>query len=238
MRKISAVLLFLLAAALFLAAQTSSECPKCDEFKVPDACQQPRPATPSEVLAALQAGNVRFTGTPQHRGQSRACVTGLLCCQKPFAIVLSCADSRIPPEVIFDQGIGDLFVVRVAGNVAGKVAGKVVTPAVLGSIEYAVDHGTNTIVVLGHQRCGAVEAAFGARPRSPNLGAIWDLIRPVIPKAPPKSIPDGVWEKAVKDNVGQVVEYLGKNLHVSNKPTIRGAYFSLASGEVELPIKP
>ena len=143
MRKISAVLLSLLAGSLFLAAQGPT-CP-CE------TCGNP----PSNPLGELNAGNRRFRQRPGHPRQTLACVQKLKCCQKPWAIVLSCADSRIPPEVIFDQGIGDLFVVRVAGNVAGKGDGKVVTPAVLGSIEYAVDHGTGTIGPGRHPRRAA-----------------------------------------------------------------------------------
>src|ERR1700682_2007350 len=165
MRKISAVLLSLLAGSLFLAAQGPTA--------PGETCGTP----PSNPLGELNAGNRRFRQRPGHPRQTLACVQKLKCCQKPWAIVLSCADSRIPPEVIFDQGIGDLFVVRVAGNVAGKVDGEGVKPPVLGRIKYPVDHGTGTIVVMGHQRCAAVEAAFGDRPASPNLGTIWDLIR-------------------------------------------------------------
>jgi carbonic anhydrase len=179
-------------------------------------------------LDALKAGNDRFRGfngqRPQHPRQSVDCAKTLKCCQKPFAIVLSCADSRIPPEVIFDQGIGDLFVVRVAGNVT--------TPGVLGSIEYAVDHFTNMIIVLGHQRCGAVEAAFGARP-GPHLNAIWDLIRPAIP-APPPRITDRIWETAVRQNVRNMVVNLEKDLQVKSKPIIKEAYFSLETGEAAI----
>jgi carbonic anhydrase len=242
MPKIPAVLLCLLLVAPFLAAQQPQACQDCKNFQVPRPCQLPRPRTPSEVLDVLQAGNNRFTGVhgkPLHPGQSRACVTELLCCQKPFAIVLSCADSRVPPEVVFDQGVGDLFVVRVAGNVAGYVDGKVATPAVFGSIEYAVDHFTDVIIVLGHQRCGAVAAAFGDQP-GPHLNIIWDLIRPAIPaNSKIGAEPDPVaWERAIRTNVDNVVKNLRTHLQVkggTERLTILGAYFSLDGGAVQLP---
>jgi carbonic anhydrase len=161
-------------------------------------------------------------------------VKELTCCQKPFAIVLSCSDSRIPPEVVFDQGVGDLFVVRVAGNVT--------TPGVLASIEYAVDHFTDNIVVLGHQRCGAVAAAFGDRP-GPHLNAIWDLIRPAIPAISKASgDPDPVpWERAVRANVDNMVKNLKKDLQVkggTGRLNIKAAYFSLEAGALSPRISP
>ncbi len=230
MRKLSAgALLCLVAAALFLAAQQPLVCPSCKDCPCP-TCEPPRTGEP---LAALEAGNAQFRKGPKHPRQSLDCATKLRCCQAPFAIVLSCSDSRVPPEVIFDQGIGDLFVARVAGNVTAR--------DVLGSIEYAVDHfGAYTIVVLGHQRCGAVEAAFGKRP-GPHIDVIWDLIRPAIPKnRTAEPIPDSVWEKAVRQNVRNMVKNLKRDLRVHKKVklTIEGAYYSLDTGEVELPIRP
>ncbi|MBI1919543.1 MAG: carbonic anhydrase [Geobacter sp.] len=97
--------------------------------------------------------------------------------QKPYAIVLSCSDSRVPPEIIFDKGLGEIFVVRVAGNV--------VDPVTLGSIEYAAEHlGSPLIVVLGHERCGAVTAAVDAKGKPEgNIGAIVKSIAPAVKKA-------------------------------------------------------
>lgn len=122
------------------------------------------PARPqATIITELKAGNARFVSgqaTGLHRDSARREHLGLG--QKPDVIVLGCADSRVPPELIFDQGLGDLFVLRVAGNV--------VDSPVLASIEYAVEHlGASVIVVLGHERCGAVKAAvddFKARHRA------------------------------------------------------------------------
>ena len=107
--------------------------------------------TASNVLKQLQEGNQRFVENQSMHNQ-KAC-DDLVAGQNPSAVILGCADSRVPPELIFDQGLGDLFVIRVAGNV--------VTPTQLGSIEYAVEHlGTEVVVVLGHSGCGAVKATL------------------------------------------------------------------------------
>ncbi|MSM41112.1 MAG: carbonic anhydrase [Geobacter sp.] len=97
--------------------------------------------------------------------------------QAPYAIILSCSDSRVPPELIFDDGLGEIFVIRVAGNV--------VDPVVLGSIEYAAEHlGTPLIMVLGHERCGAVTATVNAKGKADgNIGSIVKAIAPALKKA-------------------------------------------------------
>src|SRR5207245_6341157 len=114
--------------------------------------EQPAVA-PAEAIAKLKEGNGRYaSGKLQHPGQTTERRAELTKDQHPFAVIVSCSDSRVPPEIVFDQGLGDLFVVRVAGNVIDDHG--------LGSIEYAVDHlGARLIVVLGHQSCGAVKAA-------------------------------------------------------------------------------
>lgn len=128
----------------------------------------------ADVWADLVAGNRRFIlGQPRSRPlveQRTALARG----QHPRVIVLTCADSRVPPELLFDQSLGDLFVVRVAGNVVDSVG--------LGSIEYAVEHlHAHTLVVLGHSGCGAVKAAAaGGDPGSPNLAALVAHIQPVL----------------------------------------------------------
>src|SRR5207245_4280782 len=114
--------------------------------------EQPSVA-PAEAISKLKEGNGRYaSGNLQHPGQTTERRAKLTKSQHPFAIIVSCSDSRVPPELVFDQGLGDLFVLRVAGNVIDDHS--------LGSIEYAVDHlAVRLIVVLGHQRCGAVHAA-------------------------------------------------------------------------------
>jgi len=110
--------------------------------------------SPKEAHDRLAQGNARYVaGKAKHPRQDAATRKHLTSGQQPFATVLSCSDSRVPPELVFDQGIGDLFVVRVAGNIGGEDD--------LGSIEYAVEHlHTSLIVVMGHEKCGAVTAAL------------------------------------------------------------------------------
>src|SRR5512133_15490 len=130
----------------------------------------------AEAISKLKEGNGRYTsGNLQHPGQTAERRTELAKTQHPFAAIVSCSDSRVPPEIVFDQGLGDLFVVRVAGNVINDEG--------MGSIEYTVDHlGTRLILVLGHQSCGAVKAAretIAARSKAP--GHIQSLVAAIQP---------------------------------------------------------
>lgn len=133
-----------------------------------------------EALERLKQGNKRYVDEVLGRGaratQKRR--NELVDGQNPFAIILGCSDSRVPAEIVFDQGLGDLFVIRVAGNI--------VAPSQVGSVEFAADRfGTRLVVVLGHTMCGAVEATVeqlrqDTEHRSPNLRSIVDRIRPAI----------------------------------------------------------
>lgn len=133
-----------------------------------------------EALALLQEGNQRFVSDISNRDAitGRARRLELAKSQKPFAAILGCSDSRVPVEIVFDQGLGDLFVIRVAGNI--------VAPSLIGSVEFAAEQfGTRLVVVLGHTQCGAIEATLQQlrRPvenQSRNLHSIVDLIRPSI----------------------------------------------------------
>src|SRR5688572_28136153 len=127
-----------------------------------------------EALKRLRAGNLRFTSNTGHgaRFVSRSSQAELTNQQEPFAIVLGCSDSRVPAEIVFDQGLGDLFVIRVAGNI--------VAPSQVGSVEFAASRfGTRLVVVLGHSHCGAVLATVEelrqpATRQSRNLRSIVD----------------------------------------------------------------
>lgn len=155
--------------------------------------------------------------------------------QSPFAIVLACSDSRVPVELIFDQGLGDLFVIRVAGNV--------VAPSQVGSVEFAAAQlGTRLVVVLGHSNCGAVDAALGElrrqeEQRSPNLRAIVDRIRPAIEPLL-EADADTPLHDAVIANVFRSVDRLQhgstivENLVASGDLTIIGAEYSIETGIV------
>jgi carbonic anhydrase len=127
-----------------------------------------------EAHKMMIEGNKRYVaGKASHKNQDstrRMDVTGG---QHPFAVVISCSDSRVPPEIIFDQGIGDLFVIRLAGNI--------VDDAALGSIEYAIEHlGTKYIMVMGHESCGAVKATVQGGEAPGHIGSIVKAIQPAI----------------------------------------------------------
>lgn len=142
----------------------------------------PRPRTPAEALTELLAGNARFvTGARLHPHQDAERRAALVHGQHPFAVIFGCSDSRLAAEIIFDRGLGDLFVVRTAGHVVG--------PEVLASIEYGVRVlGAPLLVVLGHDSCGAVRATYdavtGAAAPAPGLRPIVDRIAPRLPAGP------------------------------------------------------
>ncbi|OPY05375.1 MAG: Carbonic anhydrase 2 [Syntrophus sp. PtaB.Bin001] len=137
--------------------------------------------SPDEALQRLMDGNKRYveskmTSSASCNATSRA---ALASSQKPYAIILTCSDSRVPPEIIFDKGLGEIFVIRVAGNVPD--------PVVIGSIEYAAEHlGSPLVMVLGHERCGAVKATVEAKGKttgSKNIDAIAKAIEPSVKSA-------------------------------------------------------
>ena len=173
------------------------------------------------------AGNNRFVaGKPQPRDLvplRQKLASG----QSPKAIILSCSDSRVGPELIFDQSLGDIFVVRTAGNVADAVA--------LGSIEYAVDHlHSPLLVVLGHQRCGAVSAACaGEKMPSHNLDAIMQRINPAVTLAKSHAKPDDLLESAIKENVHQSASDVLANSEII-RDAVKSGKLSVIEAEYEL----
>jgi carbonic anhydrase len=180
----------------------------------------------------LLEGNKRYVeGKPSHPNQTFERRKHMAKGQHPFAVVISCSDSRVPPEIIFDQGIGDLFVVRVAGNI--------VDDAGLGSIEYAAEHlHVTLIVVLGHERCGAVEAAVKGGEAPGHIKSLVEAIRPAVENA--KGRPGGLAENAMRTNVKMVVEHLKASRpileHLVHKETLSviGARYDLDDGHVTL----
>jgi carbonic anhydrase len=186
---------------------------------------------PAEAISKLKEGNGRYTsGNVQHPGQTTERRTELAKTQHPFAAIVGCSDSRVPPEIVFDQGLGDLFVVRVAGNVINDEG--------LGSIEYTVDHlGTRLILVLGHQRCGAVQAAketIAAKGKAP--GHIESLVTAIKPAVEATAKDD--LETTVKANVKNVVQALRSSTPIlktkvdSGEVKVIGGYYSLDTGAV------
>ena len=178
------------------------------------------------------AGNRRFVaGKPQAHPQV-SLRQRLASGQSPKAIILSCSDSRVGPELIFDQSLGDIFVVRTAGNVADAVP--------LGSIEYAVEHlHSPLLVVLGHQKCGAVIAACsGEKMPSSNLDAIMKRIDPAVTQAKTHAKAGDLTESAIKENVHQSALDLSANSEIirnavkSGKLSVTEAEYQLESGQV------
>ena len=191
----------------------------------------------AEALERLSEGNRRFATGNSNRNEVdlRANLAELQAGQAPFAIVLACSDSRVPVEMIFDQGLGDLFVIRVAGNV--------VAPSQVGSVEFAAAQlGAKLVVVLGHSNCGAVDATLmelrrEKEHRSPNLRAIVDRIRPAVePLIDDEGQVD--LQEAVVANVRHSVARLQhgslilEQLIESGELTVVGAEYSIERGEV------
>ncbi len=195
----------------------------------------------TEALARLQEGNRRFVADVRG-GHSRPSERReeLVDGQEPFAIVLGCSDSRVPAEIVFDQGLGHLFVIRVAGNI--------VAPSQIGSVEFAAERfGTRLVVVLGHSRCGAIQATIEELQRptenqSPNLHSIVELVQPAVEPlllTPLRHDPAALVAEAVRANVRRSVESLRhgsaivENLVQNAGLLVVGAEYSLDTGEVE-----
>lgn len=196
----------------------------------------------TEALAQLQDGNHRFV--TELRGSdsvsSRLRRMELTAGQSPFAIILGCSDSRVPAEIVFDQGLGDLFVIRVAGNI--------VAPSQIGSVEFAVErYGTRLVVVLGHSMCGAILATLEelARPRedhSPNLRSIVDRVSPsveILMDTELRHNHDALVNAAVRANIKASVNQLRhgstmlENMIQNQGLLVVGAEYSLETGVVE-----
>ena len=216
-----------LSAVLTLATCGFAQQPQA--HPAPPSSHAPSHAAPSadEVWNSLRAGNARFvTGKPQ----ARALVSlrqKLASGQSPKAIILACSDSRVGPELIFDQSLGDIFVVRTAGNVADAVG--------LGSIEYAVDHlHSPLLVVLGHQKCGAVSAACsGEKMPSRNLDAIVERINPAVTQAKTYAKADDLIESAIKENVHQSAKDVLANSQII-RDAVKAGKLGLIEAEYEL----
>jgi carbonic anhydrase len=195
-----------------------------------------------DALELLREGNRRFASgiTSRDTFESRARRIELAAGQEPFAAILGCSDSRVPVEIVFDQGLGDLFVIRVAGNI--------VAPSQIGSVEFAAEQfGTRLVVVLGHSRCGAIEATLEQlrRPKenqSRNLRSIVDLVRPSVEGllAPEfRHDHDALVQHAVRANIRASVRHLRhgsdviENLIQHAGLMVVGAEYSLETGVVD-----
>jgi carbonic anhydrase len=194
--------------------------------------------TPDDALKSLIDGNARYVSKKAahaHQDSSRRVET-FTDGQHPIVSVLGCADSRVPPEILFDQGIGDIFTVRVAGNVADVDE--------IGTLEYGAGHlGIPLIVVLGHTKCGAVTAVVKKEQVSENIGKLVDNIVPavnVVLKANPTASIDDQVKKSITANVKQSIEDILKNSKEiaefveAGKVKIVGALYDIESGKVQI----
>lgn len=205
------------------------------------ANEPPTLPTPEEALARLVAGNERFRahgGTAtRHAWDPQKSIEG----QRPFAVILGCSDSRTPVEIVFDQGFGELFVVRVAGNV--------VAPSIVGSIEFAASQfGTRLVVVMGHTRCGTITATVqaitsGSSHESRNIQAITDRISPhihdLVEGHPPEHcMTTEFTRRAMHANVRASVAHLRhgsrllEDLILSDQIRVVGAEYQIETGQV------
>lgn len=200
-----------------------------------------RPVSARQALERLREGNLRFASSVRRADAlpSHDLIRELAGGQAPFAIILGCADSRVPAEIIFDQGLGDLFVIRVAGNI--------VAPSQVGSVEFAAERfGTRLVVVLGHSQCGAITATLEElqRPQenqSPNLKSIVDRVRPSVEpllSSPLKDDLPALIDEGVRANIRASVDHLShgslllEKLIKENGLLVVGAEYSLESGLV------
>lgn len=188
--------------------------------------------TGDEALQRLMDGNARhFAKKFIHPDQWEVERAEVARSQHPFAIILGCSDSRVPPEILFDQGLGDLFIIRVAGNI--------VDPALLGSIEYAAEHlESPLLMVLGHERCGAVAATVKGGEAPGHLEALVTPIKPAVQAA--QKLKGDLLDNAVRANVRLVVKQVRHSqptlaeLVRTGRLKVVGARYDLDTGKVEL----
>jgi carbonic anhydrase len=198
--------------------------------------EQPTTLTSAQALARLRDGNARFlAGQARFPTVRKEVLASLARAQSPFAVVLGCSDSRVPPELLFDASFGELFVVRVAGNAIG--------PAVAGSVQYASLHlGTPLLLVLGHESCGAVAAAMESRfdgvEHASRLALLLEQIMPSLDTVDPRLEPAARLECAVEANVRATVRRLRESPELRQRVAdgldrrVEGAICELATGRV------
>lgn len=218
---------FLIAGTFFTGVASSGS-------RIWAAPHEPASMTPSEGLSTLLAGNKRFQNGRSSHGAPVGRVAALAGGQRPWAIILSCSDSRVPPELIFDATLGDLFVVRVAGNFADAEG--------IGSMEYAVEHFASPVLfVLGHSSCGAIRATVdNVKAGSPQVpGNIGDLVREIAPAARAVLHNSGnVYANATAENVRMNVAKISASGPIigaaikSGKLRVVGGVYDLKTGHV------
>lgn len=223
------------------AAAHKKKVAHASEEQATESAHDAFPIDAEDAVKRLLEGNRRYIAgknSASHRTAKRR--TEVSKGQHPFAIIVGCSDSRVPPEILFDQGIGDLFVVRSAGNVIDDIA--------IGSIEYAVEHlGVQLVMVLGHERCGAVDATLKGGVVGGKLKSVVAAIKPAVEKAIAKGQTAHGCDllcSSVKNNARMVAEKLRTSSPVLTEVfengmlRVVGAYYELDSGVVSLTYKP
>lgn len=216
-----------LLLALALGCVSAGVTPRTSDSVGTEAHDSGSAISAESALARLADGNQRFAtaalSAPKPNAARRAATATT---QHPFAIVVGCSDSRTAPELVFDQNLGDLFTVRVAGNLVDAYA--------LGSIEYAVEHlGARLIVVLGHERCGAVKAALASADAEGHVGNLVRDLQPAVAMAKGRS--GDPLEAAVEANAALVAEKIRREAHFGDRaPEVRvvAGYYDLDTGIV------
>lgn len=182
-----------------------------------------------EALLKLTKGNERFSSHQQkYPNQCAIRREESLNTQNPFAVILCCSDSRVIPEIIFDQGIGDLFVIRVAGNI--------INDDILGSIEFSCKTlNTKLIMVLGHQNCGSIIAAINSKEETGHLKSVINAVKPAIKKA--EKLPGELIDNAIRENIKLVSNQISSSLNTIIKEQdlrVVGAYYNFETSKVTI----
>jgi len=201
------------------------------ELAAPEPAIADNNVLPAVALEMLIAGNARFVSRlRQDPNQDLARVTEVAQTQRPFAAILGCADSRFPAEIIFDRGIGDLFVCRVAGNVA--------TPEEKGSLEFGtLVLGAKVLMVVGHEKCGAVKAAIAGLPVPGQIGSLIDAIRPAVEST--RFLPGDRVANAVTANIKLQAQRVKQSpvisqLILQGRLLVVGGYYDLDTGAITI----
>jgi carbonic anhydrase len=190
--------------------------------------------TADQALKILMDGNTRFvTGDAAHPNQSQERLAETVSAQHPIAAIVSCSDSRVSPEIVFDQGVGDIFIVRTAGEVMDDAA--------LGSLEYAVEHlGVPMVMVIGHDGCGAVNAAVKGGEAPGHISALVDALTPSVEKAKSNGEDVDLLNRSIDINTQSIVSQLKSTEPIlseaveEGKLKIAGARYHLDNGKVTL----
>lgn len=218
-----------LATGLLLGTSYALTAESALDNKVAEAGSEQKIDTPDKALQELKDGNKRFVSDKRLKRDYKAEINDTKADQHPHSLILSCLDSRITPELLFDQGIGDLFVARVAGNIED--------PNILGSMEFATKvKGVKLIVVMGHNKCGAVKGAID----NAELGNLTQLVEQIKPAIKgDKSNPEAMLDETAKNNVKMTIADILKNspviseMHANGSVKIVGAYYDLTTGVVK-----